>query len=240
MSLSSFARASIALVLAGCTLPAPRPEADGAPSRPTIPPRAAVIQVNGGESPHWIVCTQDCPAPSPKTRPSATNPQASAAAPPEASTVRLLADDAARAATSRQVSAPAPVSATQPPSAPQPFAKLVVNFAVGSSRLDADALAKLNQALPRLQRAATLRIAGRTDDTGSAETNDALAKARSVAVIEWLRAADRGIGASWTAHSQGACCYLAPNDTAAGRAANRRVEIEMYASTPAPRNPSSS
>lgn len=240
MSPSSLARASILLVLIGCTSPATRPDTDGVPSRPTIPPRAAVIQANGGESPHWTVCTQDCPAPSPKSRPSAASDQAPAAELSEASALAPVATDAARAATSMKVSAPTPAPAVQPPPAPQPFAKLVLHFAVGSARLDADALTKLNQALPRLQRAATLRIAGRTDDTGSAETNDALAKARGLAVIEWLRVAERGIGASWTAHSQGACCYLAPNDTAAGRAANRRVEIEMYASAPAPRNPSSS
>jgi outer membrane protein OmpA-like peptidoglycan-associated protein len=236
MSFPLLLRLSILLFLGGCTWTMSRPDADSAPPRPQVPPRAAVIQTHGGDHPHWIVCTQDCPAPTPKSRPGATSTAPSierTAAAPDATPIATgSAPEPARI----EVAERPPT----PPQAPQPYATLIVHFAVGSARLDADALGKLNRALPGLQRAAALRIAGRTDDTGSLETNNALAQARALAVIEWLRVAERGIGASWTSQSQGACCYLVPNDTAAGRATNRRVEIELYAKAPAPRNPSSS
>lgn len=84
------------------------------------------------------------------------------------------------------------------------------------------ALAAYLEAMP----AASVRIHGHTDSQGAAEANRALSQRRADAVRDALVAAGVA-GRSVEAAGQGADVPLADNATAAGRARNRRVEIEV-------------
>ncbi len=76
------------------------------------------------------------------------------------------------------------------------------------------------------QRVRAIDIRGRTDELGSAALNDVLARNRALAVRDYLRAQRLPEETTIRLSFKGACCYVAGNDTAAGRAANRRVEID--------------
>lgn len=70
----------------------------------------------------------------------------------------------------------------------------------------------------------TIRVNGYTDNTGSDETNQTLSENRANAVRDYL--VQQGVpSASITAQGMGESNPVAPNDTATGRALNRRVEI---------------
>ncbi|MDU7590150.1 MAG: OmpA family protein, partial [Acidovorax sp.] len=73
--------------------------------------------------------------------------------------------------------------------------------------------------------ASEITLSGRTDSTGPAATNDGLAKARAQAVLRQLLALSPAIAAHVSVDAQGTCCYAESNDSPAGRANNRRVEI---------------
>lgn len=74
-----------------------------------------------------------------------------------------------------------------------------------------------------------VKIIGFTDNTGSFAINEKLANERADAVMGYL--ADCGVSpARLTAEGIPMADYVASNDTAAGRAQNRRVEIYIYAS----------
>lgn len=80
--------------------------------------------------------------------------------------------------------------------------------------------------MPEVQRSTAIEIRGRTDELGSAALNDVLARNRALAVRDYLRAQRLPEATTIRLSAKGACCYVAGNDTAEGRAANRRVEIE--------------
>ena len=68
----------------------------------------------------------------------------------------------------------------------------------------------------------------RTDSAGSAELNQALSRRRAEAVVKWL--VDHGVSLSrLSARGMGKDEPIMPNDTDAGRAANRRVEFHIEA-----------
>jgi len=101
-----------------------------------------------------------------------------------------------------------------------------ITFDTGKASLKLDAkysLAKLAGILTLLSDL-TLNIEGHTDATGSAETNQKLSAARALAVLTFLK--EMGVPeARMTARGFGPDQPIAPNDTAEGRARNRRVEI---------------
>lgn len=109
-----------------------------------------------------------------------------------------------------------------------------VPFAFGSAQLGATAQAVMQQVIDALPGTSRVTIAGRTDDIGPATVNDALAEARAEAVRDHLLRARPALAPAITVRAQGKCCFAAANDTAAGRARNRRVEIvaEPAASSP--------
>jgi len=75
-------------------------------------------------------------------------------------------------------------------------------------------------------------VEGHTDSTGGAELNKVLSQRRAEAVVSWL--VEHGVSmARLSARGMGKDEPLMPNDTDAGRAANRRVEfhIEMQDTT---------
>lgn len=62
-----------------------------------------------------------------------------------------------------------------------------------------------------------------TDDLGTVQYNDRLARKRAAYVVSWLKA--NGVKNPMEVEAKGKCCYIASNDTEVGRAANRRAEI---------------
>ena len=101
-------------------------------------------------------------------------------------------------------------------------------FATGSNKL----LAKSNPALNNVVKALnenpsyTVEISGHTDNTGSAEKNQKLSEARANAVKAYL--VKKGVDESRiNTTGYGAEKPIADNKTAAGRAKNRRVEMEL-------------
>lgn len=103
-----------------------------------------------------------------------------------------------------------------------------VNFASGSSTLSYSSEKTLEKAYNALiaNPNIVVEIAGYTDNTGKAETNDNLSARRAQSVKSWL--VKRGIPANrLTTVGKGMRDPIAPNDTPEGRAQNRRIEFHV-------------
>ncbi|MCA1828565.1 MAG: OmpA family protein [Myxococcales bacterium] len=101
-------------------------------------------------------------------------------------------------------------------------------FDVGSDSLKPQALDELNSLGDVLAKYPQdrIQILGFTDSTGSEEFNDELSKKRAEAVRKVL--VSRGLGEQQAvAIGMGEQNPIAPNDTAAGRSKNRRVELHI-------------
>jgi len=102
-----------------------------------------------------------------------------------------------------------------------------IRFDLGESQLRAESQATLQEAHAALEAQPELNliIEGHTDATGSAAANRELSERRAQAVKTWL--VDHGIGPErLQARGHGDNDPVASNDTAQGRALNRRVELE--------------
>lgn len=103
-----------------------------------------------------------------------------------------------------------------------------INFETGSFEIFPHSYVVLQQLTDymRLHQHTKLLVAGHTDNMGESDNNQELSERRADAVIEWLRnagiATDRLISKGYAASTP-----LQPNDTEAGRAANRRVELTI-------------
>jgi len=101
-------------------------------------------------------------------------------------------------------------------------------FETGKATLKEESFTQLEQVLKFMQSNPTMRmeISGHTDNTGSLKVNTRLSQARAEAVVEWL--VERGIDASrLDAMGYAFDQPIASNDTAEGRAQNRRVEFKI-------------
>ncbi|BBC39570.1 outer membrane protein A [Photobacterium damselae subsp. piscicida] len=105
--------------------------------------------------------------------------------------------------------------------------KLAVPFAFDSTELSAGDRAKLAPFEQRLQAqdAAQIYVVGYTDSRGSEAYNQKLSVKRADAVAEALRSVMNVDGSRIIAEGRGETNPVASNDTAEGRAQNRRVEI---------------
>lgn len=101
-----------------------------------------------------------------------------------------------------------------------------VFFASGQGELKAEAADNLGPVIDFLARypALPVRVEGYTDDRGADEANQQLSMRRAQSVLEALVAAGAERG-RLTAVGRGEADPLAGNDTAGGRARNRRVEV---------------
>lgn len=101
-----------------------------------------------------------------------------------------------------------------------------VNFDVDSDRLRPDADPALEQILEALEArpSLTVTVEGHTDSDASEAYNLDLSQRRAASVVAWL--VDRGVDAArLTALGVGEAQPIADNESTAGKAANRRVEI---------------
>jgi outer membrane protein OmpA-like peptidoglycan-associated protein len=121
-------------------------------------------------------------------------------------------------------------AATLPVPKAQTAHTVTVPFAFGSARLDPAAQARLKDAQPNFGGVRSVTITGHTDSTGPSAVNEALALARAHAVRDYLRKIHPTLAPALTVEAQGACCFVAANDTPDGRAKNRRVEVVFHTS----------
>ncbi len=101
-----------------------------------------------------------------------------------------------------------------------------VHFATGSAALAGDSQAVLDQTAQALQQNADwhMRVVGHTDSVGSKTSNDQLGQQRATSVMNYLTA--HGVAANrLSVDSKGQADPAATNQTDAGRAENRRVEL---------------
>ena len=103
-----------------------------------------------------------------------------------------------------------------------------VKFETGSDRLTADGEQQLAAVVPSVKACAgvKLTVVGHTDSTGTDAINQPLSENRAKAVAAYL--VSQGIPAdSVSSEGVGSSQPVASNDTEAGRAQNRRTEIEV-------------
>ena len=102
-------------------------------------------------------------------------------------------------------------------------------FAIGSAQLKPESTQVLINALVgiKAQPGWLIVIAGHTDATGNADQNLQLSRARAAAVHEWFKRMGEIPDSCFAVQGFGASQPIASNDTEAGRAANRRVEIRL-------------
>jgi len=146
---------------------------------------------------------------------------------------RVLAQPGVRTVTNLlEVAAPPPPPIPAPPAAAVQ-AQLTtllearrIEFEPSSAVLTAASLPLLEEVRAVLAGAPglSIRVEGHTDDRGDPAANRALSQARAEAVADWLAA--HGVErARLAAQGFGPDRPLTPNDTAAGRARNRRVDL---------------
>lgn len=141
----------------------------------------------------------------------------------------VLAGCASGAKREAPPSTPAPAQAPAPAPTPEPQAFVVedLNFAFDSAELTPNADSTLNQVASELreQPGVAYQVAGYTDSIGSEEYNQRLSERRAIAVHDYL--VQQGVpSGQLTVRGYGEENPVASNETAAGRAQNRRVEIQ--------------
>lgn len=102
-----------------------------------------------------------------------------------------------------------------------------INFDVDKADIRPDAEPSLTQILEALSARpdVSATIEGHTDSDGSDEYNADLSQRRADAVVAWL--VDKGVGSGHlTAVGKGEAEPIADNESSAGKASNRRVEVE--------------
>lgn len=128
------------------------------------------------------------------------------------------------------------VVSTEPPVERVPIAqplkrepiKAVVHFHFGSHRLTSKArkiLSELASSLMADSGNVRITIDGYTDSIGPKDFNNRLARKRAAAVKKYLISAGIPAAQIQIGKTVGKCCYVMPNSTKAGRAANRRAEV---------------
>ena len=111
----------------------------------------------------------------------------------------------------------------------KPLANVTVNFGFDKANLTKDEQAKLDQFAQQLGTAKSyiLEVTGGTDSVGSKEYNYELSNRRADAVVQYL-ASKYGVAAHrFYLIGIGKDKEVAPNNTAAGRKENRRVEVQL-------------
>lgn len=150
----------------------------------------------------------------------------------------LVCHEADKPAPAAPAPAPAPAPVAKkltpppppPPAAPEVGSKIIslegTNFDFNKATLTAAGTAKLDEAAKVLGENPTvkLNVEGHTDGVGSAAYNQGLSERRAKAVVAYL--VGKGVdGARLNPVGYGKSKPVATNDTAEGRAKNRRVDL---------------
>lgn len=197
-----------ALLAAACSLfPTP-----ASPNRQAILQRAApaqLTQLDFGRQATFARCiTPTCPIRTPKTLALET---------PDPSAKRTDA--------SIPLEPASPAAPLAPATKKEVSRTLTLRFGLGSAKLSPAARTQLNEAMADLKSTRRITIFGRTDNTGPLAFNDSLALARALAVRDHLLKTHPTLTPALIVKAQGGCCFVASNDTLAGRTQNRRVEV---------------
>lgn len=142
----------------------------------------------------------------------------------------LFGDKQTCEAPAKPAPAPVPVAPAPPPPPPDTCGRIVlrgVNFAFDKANIDEASAGVLDVAAEQLTNCprVSVRVDGYTDSVGTDKYNQSLSERRANAVMSHL--VDRGVSASrLTATGYGESNPIASNDTAEGRALNRRVELK--------------
>ena len=146
-------------------------------------------------------------------------------------TPKTLASDSSVRMVDRAAPSSHAQSIPSEPATPLPAPKIdtsrtiIVQFGLGSAKLSSAARSILNEAMSALLSAHQITIIGRTDNTGPLAFNESLALARALAVRDHLLTTHPRLTPTLSVKARGACCFIAANDTLAGRTQNRRVEL---------------
>lgn len=205
--LSGTAVALAALLgLSSCSLlEGAKNNANASRSLPAKTPALRLAQLDHGRDAHFAQCAEPlCPAPTPKTLAVAFAVENTAA---PVSSARLQEARTAGALTARKAHV------------------LVLLFATDSAKLTPAHKAQLSNAAATLSHAERILILGRTDNVGPAGPNEAIALTRAFAVREHLKRLLTHLPDDIRIDARGLCCYAGANDSAEGRARNRRVEL---------------
>jgi len=200
------------ILVSSCGLPRVQAPTDPALGARAEPP-ARMAQLNFGHQAVFARCVPPaCPTRTLKTLSAETlNPPSHNAA--------ILAPDES-VVPDRVVTKPAPRADTTP--------AVTIQFTFGSARLSPATEAQLDDAMVGITAVHSVTITGRTDSTGPLAVNEGLALARAHAVRDHLLKTHPALASSLLVQAQGPCCFVAPNDTLAGRAQNRRVEVIFH------------
>ena len=165
------------------------------------------------------------PAPAPvAAAPTAKLPAQSAPSTPSAPT----------SAKTTPTATTAPAQANGASGKPSPKLKLdtelasvqrVIPFAVYSASLGPRGRKAIAEIVPLAKQAERINVRGRTDSSGDREQNREIAKARAISVIYAFKA--EGVSRKIMKATYCTRCFVATNDTAEGRRANRRVDVEL-------------
>ncbi len=101
----------------------------------------------------------------------------------------------------------------------------VVPFAVYSATPGPLGRKAIAEIVPLAKKAERVNVRGRTDSSGDREQNREIAKARAVSVMYAF--ASEGVSRKIMKATYCTRCFVASNDTAEGRRANRRVDVEI-------------
>ena len=115
------------------------------------------------------------------------------------------------------------------------LANKIIEFGNGSAELTPNGRAVLEELYPVLQKFGqrNFLVTGHTDSVGSRASNMNLSKARAESVKQFF--VQKGLDASrFTAQGLGPDRPVAPNDTPANKARNRRIEFTILPAAPAP------
>lgn len=185
------------------------------PAPPHLAPPLQIAQLGFGDAASYVRCTPPaCPTRTPKTLDTQEPPVAqemprAVAAAPESNTLTDAVE-------------------------PEPTLSWSVPFSFGSAQIGPIGRGVLQEVLAALPKNARIHISGRTDSTGPALANETLATARARAVRDHLAKARPDLADAMDVDAQGDCCFVAPNDTPASRARNRRVDVVLKFAGPIP------
>jgi outer membrane protein OmpA-like peptidoglycan-associated protein len=208
---------------------------------------ARIVQVDFGRDARFAVCIPPaCPVVTPKTLAgqfeAPRTDQASSGharitvdaspnlVPAPSETLRPVNQTAPVRFTARRPAASPPLNQSRGPERPsQPIKtstkSVTVHFASGAATLTAAESEQIDAVIADLHAARRITISAHTDNVGSAQANQALSLARANTVRDLIRDRHPPGVSPIAVEAHGACCAIASNQTAQGRALNRRVDI---------------